>query len=154
MAKTGWYIGGGIALAIVVITIVALSGSEPALATGVKLYNSPSCGCCGIYGGYADNSLEMKVVNMEDQTLATFKDEQGIPKELRSCHTMMVEGYFVEGHVPMEAIEKLLAERPDIKGIALPGMPSGTPGMPGPKREPWVIYAVNNDGSTSEFMTI
>jgi hypothetical protein len=70
-----------------------------------------------------------------------------------SCHTLIIEDYFVEGHIPIEAIEKLLAEQPDIDGITLPDMPSGSPGMPGVKKGDFVIYSVKG-GKTSEFMRI
>ena len=86
--------------------------------------------------------------------MGAIKERYGVPRNLESCHTEIIGGYFVEGHMPIEAIEKLLSERPDIRGIALPGMPSGSPGMPGPKTEPWTIYAVNKDGSVGEFMVV
>jgi hypothetical protein len=69
---------------------------------------------------------------------------EGIPMELRSCHVSIVEGYVVVGHVPADAIKKLLSERPNIKGISLPGMPLGSPGMPGTKEKPFVIYSLAN----------
>ena len=72
---------------------------------------------------------------------------------MQSCHTTILGKYFIEGHVPLEAINKLLKEQPDIDGIALPGMPIGTPGMPGEKEEPYVIYQLI-DGKPSVFMTI
>ena len=81
------------------------------------------------------------------------KDRLNIPEELWGCHTSVIGDYFIEGHVPVAAIEKLLAEQPDIDGIALPGMPSGAPGMTGTKQEPFVIYAVA-DGVAREFVTI
>ena len=83
----------------------------------------------------------------------SIKIQHNIPKEMWSCHTTMIENYFVEGHVPMEAIEKLIEEQPDIDGIALPNMPSGSPGMPGKKNSVWIIYSVR-DGNISEFMRI
>lgn len=75
------------------------------------------------------------------------------PPGMRSCHITVMEGYITEGHIPVEAIEKLLAENPDIDGIVLPGMPSGSPGMPGQQTEDFVIYAIK-DGKSSEFLTI
>jgi len=72
---------------------------------------------------------------------------------MQSCHTTEIGDYFVEGHVPIEAIDKLLAEKPDIDGITLPDMPAGSPGMPGVKREEFVIYSLK-DGESSEFMRI
>jgi len=81
------------------------------------------------------------------------KDRFNIPEEMWSCHTSVIGDYYIEGHVPVAAIEKLLAEQPDIDGIALPGMPSGSPGMTGEQEAPFVVYAVA-DGTTFEFMTL
>ena len=118
----------------------------------VKLYKSESCGCCALYGSYLQKQdLSLTIEQMADIT--PIKDKLGIPTALRSCHTLEVDGYFVEGHIPKEAIDKLLAERPaDVIGIAMPGMPSGSPGMPGAKTSPFVIYAVHKDGTQTEFM--
>ena len=73
---------------------------------------------------------------------------------MESCHTTVIGEYFVEGHVPVEAIEKLLAEKPDVAGIGMPGMPSGSPGMPGAKQGQFIIYSINKDGTINEFMRI
>jgi hypothetical protein len=88
---------------------------------------------------------------MDDMTL--MKDGLGIPLDMRSCHTSMVGDYFLEGHIPIEAISKLLDEGPTIDGLALPGMPSGSPGMGGAKTVPFTIYAIV-DGRISEFVTL
>ena len=87
------------------------------------------------------------------ENLYTIKQKYTNPIEKQSCHTTIIDKYFIEGHVPIEAINKLLKEQPDIDGIALPGMPIGTPGMPGDKEEPYVIYQLI-DGKFSVFMTI
>ncbi|MEM3126602.1 MAG: DUF411 domain-containing protein [Candidatus Woesearchaeota archaeon] len=119
----------------------------------IKMYKSMHCGCCGIYGEYLQNlGFDVEVTDLHD--VAEIKEKHSIPQQMLSCHTMEVDGYFIEGHVPAEAIAKLLSEKPDIKGIALPGMPSGTPGMHGGKQGEWVIYALNKDGSTREFTRV
>lgn len=87
------------------------------------------------------------------EDVAEIKDDLGIPPDMQSCHTLIVEDYFVEGHVPLEAIRKLLEEQPPIDGIALPGMPSGSPGMGGMKAEPFTIYSIV-EGRVDEFMTV
>lgn len=118
-----------------------------------KFYKTMECGCCGLHSDYLENKgLDLDRVEMQD--ISEIKRKYNIPTELESCHTMLIENYFVEGHVPVEAIEKLIKEKPDIAGITLPGMPSGSPGMPGAKNGEWIIYAVNNDGSHEEFMRI
>lgn len=122
--------------------------------TPVTLHKSPTCGCCGTYGEYLGRR-EYDVSVKETGDIASVKEELRVPVELGSCHTMEVEGYVVEGHVPEEVIQKLLDEKPDIKGIGMPGMPSGSPGMPGPKTEEFVIHEITHEGSRGEvFMTI
>jgi len=113
------------------------------------VYKSPTCGCCGGYVSYLKRAgYDVEVKNEQD--MASIKTRFGIPHDMSSCHTMIIDDYIVEGHVPMDAVEKLLTEKPSIDGIALPGMPSGSPGMPGPKRGLFTVYALN-DSSSSEF---
>ena len=120
----------------------------------IDIYKSSSCGCCGIYSEYMKGKVDprVNVINLMDTS--EIKETYGVPPELQSCHTTVIGDYFVEGHIPLEAVEKLLKENPDIKGIAMPGMPSGSPGMPGRKYSEFVVYAVNHDGSYDEFMRI
>ncbi|MBI2853217.1 MAG: hypothetical protein HYX84_09040 [Chloroflexi bacterium] len=84
--------------------------------------------------------------------LAAIRQKNGVPDEYASCHTAIIDGYVVEGHVPIEAVSKLLTERPDIDGIALPGMVEGAPGMDGVLTKPITVYALSN-GTATEFMT-
>ena len=86
-------------------------------------------------------------------SVGEIKEDLDIPEDMWSCHTSLVGGYYVEGHVPVEAIRKLLAEQPEIDGIALPGMPQGSPGMSGRKEGPFVIYSIA-DVIVQEFVTI
>ncbi len=149
----------GISIAVVVAGVWIWQGDEsgtpPVELPSVKataLYD-PACGCCGEHIAY----METTGLAVETQTttnMAAVKDELGVPDGFASCHTTIVEGYVVEGHMPSEAIAKLLDERPDIVGISLPGMPAGSPGMSGVKNETWVIYALEHDGSTSVFLEI
>ena len=126
----------------------SLSSNENGIA--VTVYKDPLCGCCGDYiDELKNNGFNVKTVKTED--MQSIRDKYGISTNMESCHTMVIDDYFVEGHMPFEAIEKLLSERPDIDGIALPDMPSGTPGMPGEIREEWIIYSLK-DGQISEFM--
>src|SRR3989344_4069903 len=121
----------------------------------VTLFKSMSCGCCSVYASYMQKKgISVSLPEISDVKLNEVKDSFKIPSNLRSCHTTMYGNYFVEGHVPLEAVEKLLAENPDIAGIAMPGMQMGSPGMSGSKSGQFVIYAVNRDGTYSEFMRI
>ena len=118
----------------------------------VEVFKTPSCGCCYGYVLFLEEEkFEVKQTDM--RSLHTIKQKYNIPVEMQSCHTTIMAKYFIEGHVPFEAVNKLLKEQPDIDGIALPGMPIGTPGMPGDKDEPYVIYQLK-DGKSSVFMTI
>jgi hypothetical protein len=118
----------------------------------VEVFKTPSCGCC--YGYVLFLEEEKFTVKQTDmRSLHSVKKKYNIPLAMQSCHTAILGKYFIEGHVPLEAINKLLKERPDIDGIALPGMPIGTPGMPGEKEETFIIYQLV-DGKSSVFMTI
>ncbi len=129
------------------------STEEPtAAAQTITVHSSPTCGCCGEYEEYLEaEGFEVESIKTDDTT--ALKDSFDIPEDMRSCHTSMVDGYFVEGHVPVDAIWKLLEEQPQIDGIALPGMPSGSPGMAGVKAQPFVIYSIV-DGRIEEFVTL
>jgi len=118
----------------------------------VEVFKTSSCGCCYGYVLFLEEE-QFKVKQTDMRSLQAIKKKHNIPLEMQSCHTTILDKYFIEGHVPIEAINKLLKEQPDIDGIALPGMPIGTPGMPGEKEEPYVIYQLV-DGKSSVFMTI
>ena len=132
---------------------VAMTGSARAAPTPVKLYKNPECGCCD---GYADYLRQhgFSVTAEATPDLSEISRKAGVPPDLQGCHTAFIGDYVVDGHVPVEAIEKLLAEKPGIKGITLPGMPEGSPGMVGKKTEPFTIYAIDHDGKSSVFMTL
>ena len=115
----------------------------------VEVHKSPGCECCAGWEEYM-TSHGFIVESIEEADLVAFKEARGVPSEAWSCHTALIDGYTVEGHVPVEAIEDLLAERPDIDGIALPGMPAGSPGMPGEKTSPFEVLAID-DGMLSVF---
>lgn len=125
--------------------------AQPILAT---LYKNPQCPCCEGYAQYLEkNGFQVEVKPTND--LAEISRAAGVPEDLEGCHTMFVGGYVVDGHVPVDIIRKLLAEKPAIAGITLPGMPSGSPGMTGAKTETWTIYAVTKDGKPPQvFATV
>ena len=118
----------------------------------VEVFKTPSCGCCYGYVLFLEKE-KFNVKQTDMRSLHSIKQKYNIPLEMQSCHTTIIGRYFIEGHVPLEAVNKLLKEQPDIDGIALPGMPIGTPGMPGKKEEPFVVYQLI-DGKFSIFMTI
>ena len=118
----------------------------------VEVFKTPSCGCCYGYVLFLEEE-KFKVKQTDMRSLHLIKKKYNIPLKMQSCHTTILGKYFIEGHVPIEAINKLLKEKPNIDGIALPGMPIGTPGMPGEKEEPYIIYQLV-DGKSSVFMII
>ena len=116
------------------------------------VYKSPECGCCvGFSAEARKQGMDVEIISTED--MQKIKDKHNIPRNMESCHTTIIGKYFIEGHVPFEVIEKLLTEKPEIDGIALPNMPAGTPGMPGSKEGPYEIFQLT-DGVYSEFITI
>ena len=120
----------------------------PAFADPIRatLFKNPQCSCCEGYAAYLrKNGFEVEVKTSHD--LGKISQNAGVPEDLQGCHTMFVENYVVDGHVPVEVIQKLLTERPAIAGITLPGMPQGSPGMTGRKTGPFTIYAVTKDGA-------
>lgn len=106
------------------------------------LYKRPYCSCCD---GHADhlraNGYKVKVVHARNMSLV--KKQYGVPQEYEGCHTIVIGGYVVEGHVPASVIGRLLKERPAIRGISLPGMPEGSPGMTGVKAGPFDIFEIS-----------
>ena len=118
----------------------------------VTVYKTKYCGCCEKYILYlTEKGFSVRVVNVEN--LEEKYSELGVPKEMYSCHISEIGGYFVVGHVPVEAVEKLLKDKPGIDGIALPGMPPGSPGMPGKKQEEFLIFALS-DGVAKVYLRL
>src|SRR5438477_9367196 len=130
----------------VLLSALAIPSRALAAPTRATLYKNPDCSCCEGYAAYLkNNGFDVAVKPTND--LAEISRNAGVPEQLQGCHTMFVGGYVVDGHVPVKIIRKLLAERPAIAGLTLPGMPEGSPGMSGEKREPFVIYAVYKTGT-------
>lgn len=116
------------------------------------VYKSPDCGCClGHVAALKREGFDVEAIATTD--MGSVKDKYNIPRSMESCHTTIIGDYFVEGHVPLEAIMKLLGDGPDISGISLPNMPAGSTGMPGVKSGPFRIYSLNN-GKVSDFMMV
>ncbi len=130
----------------------SLEQAEDIEKISAVVHKSPTCGCCVSFTSFINTQgFDAQLKTEEDMN--PIKEEYNIPIDMQSCHTTIIGDYFVEGHIPVEAITKLLAEKPDIDGIALPGMPAGSPGMPGVKSEEFVIYSLK-DGVASVFMTL
>ena len=127
----------------------------PALPAGIApprmvLYKSPSCGCCKAWQDHVQKAgFVVEAHDVPD--VDPYKAKHGVPLLLSSCHTGIVGGYAIEGHVPADLIQKLLKERPKVVGLAVPGMPMGSPGMEGPTKEAYDVLAFTKDGKTSVY---
>lgn len=133
------------------------TGEQPADSevTGTRVmtvYKSPTCGCCTDWVDYVEEHDYTVEVEMVDD-IAVVKNEHNIPQSVWSCHTALVDGYIVEGHVPIAEIERLLTERPAVMGIAVPRMPIGSPGMEiaGSPAEPFDVVTFDTTGITEVF---
>jgi hypothetical protein len=140
-------LAGGAALAAVLPRELS-AGTAP---TPMTVYKSPTCGCCKEWVTHvAKNGFAPKVIDMDD--LTKIKKDAGVPTSLESCHTALVGGYVVEGHVPAELVTKMLTEKPKIVGLAVAGMVVGSPGMEqGNRKVPYEITAWTRDGKTSVY---
>lgn len=128
-------------------SLLLAAGAAPSLAATrppALLYKNPQCACCENYAQYLRVArYEVTVTPSFDLTL--IKRRNGVPAPLDGCHTTLIGGYVVEGHVPVGAVNRLLDERPAIKGISVPGMPAGSPGMFGEKAGPLTVYEIATD---------
>lgn len=123
-----------------------------AVAAGpvVEVYKSEYCGCCHEWVKHLeDNGFTVKATDVENPS--DYREKFGIPKELGSCHSAKVGGYALEGHVPASEIKRLLAEKPKARGLAVPAMPMGSPGMEGPRKDAYDVLLIQNDGRHSTY---
>jgi len=136
----------GIVLALGANVWMAAQATRPQMT----VYKSATCGCCSKWVEHMQaNGFDVKTINVDD--IDKVKRERGVPADAASCHTGVVNGYVVEGHVPADAVLKVLKEKPAIAGIAVPGMPMGSPGMevPGGQKDAFNIVAFDKAGKTS-----
>ena len=133
----------------------AVAVARPAGATPARIvvFKSPTCGCCSAWAEHmARAGFAVETRDVDQNALYSLKTRSGITPELASCHTALVEGYVVEGHVPASDVERLLAERPEAIGLTVPGMPIGSPGMEmGDQRDAYDTLLVLRNGSTQVF---
>jgi len=126
------------------------SGVQPDAALTAVVYKDANCGCCAKWVDHI-RAAGFKTVSNDVTDLDAVKTRYGVPRSLHSCHTAEIGGYIVEGHVPADLIRKMLNEKPDIAGIAVPGMPVGSPGMEWNYTEPYDVIAFTKSGSTSVY---
>lgn len=127
-----------------------LINQSPVQAEEVVVYKSPTCGCCKEWVSHLkENGFNVTVHDQYD--MQPIKRQMGVPQRLQSCHTAQVGDYVIEGHVPAADIVRLLREKLAVKGLSAPGMPMGSPGMEGPRKDPYEVLAFQPDGRTSVY---
>lgn len=119
----------------------------------ILVYKTATCGCCNGWIEHLE-AAGFTVDARDTRDLMSVKRDAGVPTQLSSCHTAIVEGYVVEGHIPAEQVKSLLANRPDVAGIAVPGMPIGSPGMEGPNPQPYQVYSFTGDGQAAVYAEV
>lgn len=130
-------------------TLAACGASSPT-SSDVRVFRTATCGCCLGWAEHMEQGgFSVEVIEVDD--LDAVKARLGVPAGLQSCHTAEVGGYVVEGHVPAGDVQRLLSERPEVRGLAVPGMPEGSPGMEGPNPEPYAVLAFDAHGRVEVF---
>ncbi len=131
------------------VVVTLATGARAGDDQTITVFKSPWCGCCEVWTDAAkDAGFEVKIEDMED--LSAIKKQAGVPEDMQACHTAVIGGdrkYVVEGHVPLEAIRKMMSERPDIRGIAVPGMPQGSLGMGFDPKAKYTVFTLGEKAS-------
>jgi len=147
--KTGILTSAFAVLAVSVYIGFNLGGQDAIAETNeILVYKSPTCGCCKKWVSHLE-SKGFNVTSKNMQDMNPIKKKIGVQRQYQSCHTAKIGKYFIEGHVPAKDIKRLLKEQPDIKGLSAPGMPMGSPGMEGPRKDRYDVVAIDkNDRAT------
>jgi hypothetical protein len=134
---------------------VSLAAQAPKTPT-MEVFKSPTCGCCSKWVEHVRSAgFTVKVNDISDEALASLKEKHGIPRTAQSCHTGIVDGYVVEGHVPVTEVQRMLKEKPAVAGIAVGGMPIGSPGMevPGQRPQTYNVITFDKQGAVKVYST-
>jgi hypothetical protein len=143
-------LAGSLLMGVVLLAGGLLLNQPPAQAEEVVVYKSPTCGCCKEWVSHLkENGFDVTV--HDRRNMDPVKRAMGVPQRLQSCHTAQVGDYVIEGHVPAADIVRLLREKPPVKGLTAPGMPMGSPGMEGPRKDPYEVLTFRSDGRTSVY---
>ncbi|HYD54338.1 MAG TPA: DUF411 domain-containing protein [Gemmatimonadaceae bacterium] len=142
--------GGGLAAEVAAAQASASQATTPTEALTVTVYKSPTCGCCKAWVTHMEQA-GFRVVAIDTNDLSGIKERHGVRPEHGSCHTATVGDYVLEGHVPAADVKRLLAEKPKVTGLAVPGMPQGSPGMETGAKDPYEVIAFTRGGGSSVF---
>ena len=139
-------------VALAVAMLVPQTAARAQQTPAIEVYKTPTCGCCNKWVEHLrNNGFTVRTVNLD--RLADVKARHGVPSRVQSCHTGLIDGYVIEGHVPASDIHALLKKRPSVVGLALPGMPIGSPGMEGPNARPYDVVTFDKQGRSEVFAT-
>ncbi len=135
------------------IVAAPLAALADGISPNIHVVKNPQCGCCNAWIEILkDKGFNVTTEDRSGSFLTEFKIQSGVPKDMMSCHTAKIDGYFIEGHVDASDIKRLITERPDALGLAVPAMPYGSPGMgPEDEREDYVVYIIGADGTAEVF---
>ena len=149
--KKYWKLLPVVAVLALVAGFVAVRAGTPEALPAVTVYKSPTCGCCTKWVDHLEQAgFTVNVLDLQD--VMPTKQKMGVPRDLSSCHTAIVDGYVVEGHVPADVVKQLLKDRPNATGISVPGMPIGSPGMEqGDRKDPYDVVLFTKDGTRSVY---
>ena len=136
--------------ALIATGIIAFRETSGRSLPSVTVYKSPTCGCCAKWVDHLEEN-GFSVNTVETYDVAEIKARYGVPGDLSSCHTALVDGYVVEGHVPAEEVKRMLSEGAEIAGLAVPGMPMGSPGMEGSRTDSYDVMAFQKDGTRTVY---
>lgn len=153
MKEKGLATGFGIIVLFISMVIFQTFNISTASADEtITVYKSPTCGCCKKWISHLEAN-GFKVIAKDTNDVIKYKKEAGLTPKLASCHTAFVDGYAIEGHVPASDIKRLLVERPAVKGLTVPGMPMGSPGMEGPRKDRYSVLTFDEAGKTTVYST-
>ena len=139
-------------VALAVAMLIPQTGARAQQMPTIEVYKTPTCGCCNKWVEHLrNNGFTVRTVNLD--RLADVKARHGVPSRVQSCHTGAIDGYVIEGHVPASDIHALLKKRPSVVGLAVPGMPVGSPGMEGPNARPYDVMTFDKQGRSEVFAT-
>ncbi|WP_019593523.1 DUF411 domain-containing protein [Thioalkalivibrio sp. ALM2T] len=139
----------GILPALLLLLLGVVVANKLAAEPDIHVYKSAACGCCNDWIDHLEAAgFKVEYTNVRD--LDGIKQEMGLPRELASCHTAVIDDYIIEGHVPASDIQRLLAERPDVSGLSVPGMPHGSPGMETGREDPYQVLSFDLTGQNLE----
>lgn len=133
------------------MTFLGQKREDKTASKEIVIYQSKTCGCCKKWVKHLEDNGFKTVSKFVDDVTET-KLSVNLPMKLASCHTAFMDGYIIEGHVPASAIQKLLTEKPVVKGLAVPGMPMGSPGMEGSYKEPFNVIAFDEHGNERVYL--